>query len=164
MKPAATTLTLCLAFGAAIAASPSDVVRLSEPVEATAAYEVFGAPMADKSAGLTLSDVIQGGDDYLDKSVRITTEVVEVCQKKGCFFIARDAEHTARVKFADYAFFVPSDIAGREVTLVATFHREELSAEQAAHYAEDVGKPTSGALAVAMEYQLVATSVLVPRG
>jgi hypothetical protein len=44
------------------------------------------------------------------------------------------------VKFKDYAFFVPKDIAGREVLVEGVAFTEETSIEELRHYAEDAGK------------------------
>lgn len=156
-------LAACLAllFATSAVAEP---LRLSEPVEASDAWEVFGAPMADTSAGLSLEALIEREDEFAGKEVRVTTRVAKVCQKKGCFFIATEGATAARVTFADYAFFVPTDSGGKEVTLVGTFQRSALSAEQAAHYAEDLGEAPPADPAPGFEYGIVATSVLIPRG
>jgi Domain of unknown function (DUF4920) len=44
------------------------------------------------------------------------------------------------VKFKDYAFFVPKDIAGREVMVEGKAYKEVTSVEELRHYAEDAGK------------------------
>lgn len=156
-------LAACLAllFATSAVAEP---LRLSEPVEASDAWEVFGAPMADKSGGLSLQALIEREDELAGEEVRVTTRVARVCQKKGCFFIATEGAAAARVTFADYEFFVPTDSGGKEVTLVGTFRRQALSAEQAAHYAEDLGEAPPADPGPAFEYGIVATSVLIPRG
>ena len=44
------------------------------------------------------------------------------------------------VKFKDYGFFVPKDIAGKEVIVNGKAFVEEVSVEDQRHYAEDAGK------------------------
>jgi hypothetical protein len=44
------------------------------------------------------------------------------------------------VKFKDYAFFVPKDIAGQEVLIEGVAYTEETSVEELRHYAEDAKK------------------------
>ncbi len=44
------------------------------------------------------------------------------------------------VQFEDYGFFMPKDIAGREVIMEGYAYREETSVDQLRHFAEDEGK------------------------
>jgi hypothetical protein len=44
------------------------------------------------------------------------------------------------VKFKDYGFFMPKDIAGRQVVLQGIAYREVTSVDELRHYAEDAGK------------------------
>lgn len=144
----------------ALSDNPS-VIRLSDPVESTDDYETFGSPLPDPGQALDLSEVLGNGESYLGKEILVSTRVAQVCQFKGCFFIAQDGKHVARVSFKDYSFFVPSDISGREVTLAGRLQSRDLSAEQAAHYNEDI--EDSKALKPGQQYEIVATSVRVPR-
>ena len=137
-----------------------DVIRLSDPVESTDTYEVFGAPAPEDAKAIELSELLEGGDDYLGQSVLVSTRVAQVCQKKGCFFIAQDGDHVARVSFVDYSFFVPTDISGKTVTLAGELVRVELSPEQAEHFSEDVSE--DGGIQPGPQYEIVATSVTVP--
>lgn len=141
----------------------AEVVRLSEPVEITADYEVFGSPMEDISPGMGLKDIVANQKELNGKVVRVTTRVAQVCQKKGCFFIATEGDTWARVTFANYEVFVPTDSSGKEVTLEGTFVRRKLTAEQAAHYAADIGKEGAEIVGPQFEYGIVATSVLLPK-
>ena len=142
-------------------ADDSGVVRLSEPVEATDTHETFGASLPEAGDAMTLADLLADADRYLDREVKVTTSVAQVCQKKGCFFVAQDGGHTARVSFKDYGFFVPSDISGRTVTLAGELKSKDMSAEQADHYNTDLGDES--AFKPGPQYEIVATSVRVPR-
>jgi len=146
--------------GAAVA----EVIRLSEPVEVTDSVEVFGAPLEDKGPGMDLATLVNGGAGNDGAPVRVTTRVAKVCQKKGCFFIAQDGAVSARVTFADYSFFLPTDSGGKQVTLVGTFSQQSLDAKTAAHLAEDLGEAPPADDAPIMENAIVASSVIVPRG
>ena len=137
-----------------------DVIRLSEPVETTDTYEVFGSPAPKDAKVIELSDLLEGGEDYLGQSILVSTRVAQVCQKKGCFFIAQDGDHVARVSFVDYSFFVPTDISGKTVTLAGELVRVELSPEQAEHFSEDIAE--GGGVKPGPRYEIVATSVRVP--
>ena len=115
------------------------VVRLSEPVVATAEYEDFGAALEATTPALSLSQAVASADDHQGQPVLITTTVARVCQKKGCFFIAQEGSVAARITFKDYAFFIPTDSGRKRVTLLGTVSRAPLSSEQAAHLSDDMG-------------------------
>ena len=139
------------------------VIRLSEPVESTADYEVFGSKLESSGEPMSLSALIAKGDEYSGKEVLVKTRVAKVCQKKGCFFIAQDGEAVARVKFKDYGFFVPTDTGGKTVTLLGTFSRTMVPEDRAKHYAEDAGEDPGKISGPQPEYSIVATSVKIPR-
>ena len=141
----------------------ADVIRLSEPVEATDSYEVFGAPMEESGRALRLAELVSDSDHYLDSEVVVKTRIAKVCQKKGCFFVAQEGDAVARVTFQDYGFFIPTDAGGKEVTLAGVFTRRELTESRAQHYQDDLGETRSEAPLNTVEYQIVATSVRIPR-
>ncbi len=155
------TLCLLLACGLTIGVASADVVRLSDPVEATDTHETFGSALPEQDGVLALSTLLENSAEYLDQPVLVETRVAKVCQAKGCFFIAQEGAHSARVSFVDYSFFVPSDISGRTVTLAGSLVRRELSEAQAAHLNEDTGGGDS--ISPGVQYEIVATSVRVPR-
>lgn len=157
----ATTAIILVATQFAWAGDESKVVRLSEPVAVTETHETFGAVMPDDAEPMSLSALVAQHEEYANKSVVIEARVSQVCQKKGCFFIAQDGATTIRVSFKDYSFFVPTDISGRDVTLVGELQRVELSEEQAAHMAADLGSADSD-VAPGPQFEIVATAVRVP--
>ena len=167
-----------------IADPTSNVVRLSEPVMTSDTREVFGAMLDDSGPTVTLQELVRDKDRYLDREVVVTTRIEKVCQKKGCFFVAQDGDAVARVTFKDYSFFIPTDSAGKRVTLAGTFSETEISEAKAKHYAADLQKtdqaadasvqgdtlkdmakpPASDARSGSrVEYQIVATSVSIPK-
>ena len=152
-----------LAGQPAIAGNEASVVRLTEPVEVTETHETFGGAMAENLEPITLSTLVENHADYEGSSVMVETRVSQVCQKKGCFFIAQDGDTTVRVAFKDYGFFVPTDISGRRVTLVGELKRVELSEEQAAHLEEDL-QSADADVAPGLQFEIVATAVRVPKG
>ncbi len=157
------TLTLLMVFPFFVIAQDADVIRLSDPVESTADYEVFGAPVGSTDDVRRLSEIIEDADRHDGQQVFVKASVAKVCQKKGCFFIARDGDDYARVTFVDYGFFVPTDSGGKTVTIVGKFSKTIIDEEKARHYAMDAGddpRAISGPLA---EYGIVATSVIIPK-
>ena len=159
----ATALLSAASFLLAIGTTnAAEVVRLSEPVLVTETHEIFGAPLPETGAPIELGDLLASSADYEGQDVLLTTRIAKVCQKKGCFFIAQHGADSVRVTFRDYGFFIPSDSGGKTVTLAGTFERKPLSAEQAAHLAEDLGE-TAPENPPAFEYAIVATSVSIPK-
>ncbi len=155
--------TLTLALGhTATAEDESAVVRLSEPVESTDRHETFGAPLDETLDDVSLTALVEQGDTWLGEPVLVTARVSQVCQKKGCFFIAQEGNTVLRVSFKDYGFFVPTDISGRRVTMAGELVQREISEDQAEHMSEDLGE--AGAMQAGVVYEIVATSVRVPKG
>ena len=163
-RPIQALLALTLiAFAPVLFAGDSEVIRLSEPVEVTATYEVFGGKLPESGTVLGLDDLMQDEQKYLDQEVLVETRIAKVCQKKGCFFVAQQGASTARVTFKDYGFFIPTDSGGKNVVLLGTFSRKSVSKEQAEHYAADLGE-TAASTPEKFEYSIVATAVKIPRG
>ena len=76
-------------------------------------------------------------------AVKVSGKVESVCQMKGCWMniVSNDPEKASMfVKFKDYGFFMPKDIAGRKVIMEGYAFREVTSVDELKHYAEDEGK------------------------
>ncbi|WP_421774678.1 DUF4920 domain-containing protein [Gracilimonas sp.] len=144
-------------------AQEAEVIRLSEPVQQTDAYEVFGSEVEQWNEATSLISLIESEEELSGKEVTVETEIAKVCQKKGCFFVANQDGYSARITFKDYGFFIPTDSQGKTVKLVGTFTVKELSEEQAKHYAEDAGEDADAIEGPQKEYSIVATSVMIPK-
>lgn len=74
---------------------------------------------------------------------KVFGQVSAVCQTKGCWMNVvskEDTTHTEMfVQFKDYGFFMPKDLAGKEVVMQGKAFTEETSVEDLKHYAEDEG-------------------------
>ena len=158
MKKHSLVLLLVLAFSSLTYA---EALRLSEPVHQDETSETFGALIEDLPAVTQLASIFEAPQMFIGKQLAVETKVSKVCQKKGCFFIAQQAGKSIRVTFKDYAFFVPTDIAGRKVTLVGELIQNEVTDAQAAHLSKDLGE--KGSVQHGVQYQLVASSVKVPK-
>lgn len=84
---------------------------------------------------------------YTTEQLSDTVETVlrgtvnEVCQAKGCWMtLAAGDDEEMMVKFKDYAFFVPMDIAEREVVLKGKVYYQITPVEELRHYATDAGQ------------------------
>ena len=68
------------------------------------------------------------------------------------------------VRFKDYGFFVPKDIAGRKVIITGKAYREVTPIEELRHYAEDAGKSKEEIAAITEskeELKFLATGVVL---
>ncbi len=154
-------ITVIIFFAGTVhAQNKKEVIRLSEPVQVTDEFEVFGAVLETPERSRSLSEVIED-EGAINKDVVIKATIAEVCEKKGCFFVARDGENSARITFKDYGFFIPTDSEGKEVTIVGTFSKKMLTEEKAKHFAEDAGKDADDIKGEQAEYSIVATSVIL---
>ena len=90
---------------------------------------------------ITTAEVETKLGDSTKKDMKVTGEVVLVCQKKGCFMnLAMPDGKTMFVNFKDYAFFMPKDLAGKKVVIDGFAERKETSVEDLKHFAEDAKK------------------------
>ncbi|MFT7220577.1 MAG: hypothetical protein ACI8Z1_002196 [Candidatus Azotimanducaceae bacterium] len=91
---------------------------------------------------------------------KVSGNITEVCQKKGCFMVVTQGEYHARVKFKDYGFFVPKDSAGKRAVIHGELISATLTAEQANHFESDAGRVGSFSDSIT-EYSIVASAVLI---
>lgn len=106
-------------------------------------YSSFGKEINDSDAlsakrmathfeSMTIGDSIDA---------KMIAKVDEVCQAKGCWMkVDLENGEQVMVKFKDYGFFMPKDIAGKEVVLNGKAFVNEVPVDEQRHYAEDAGK------------------------
>ena len=88
--------------------------------------------MAERYENMTAGDSVD---------TKMIAKVEEVCQVKGCWMkVDLGNGDQAMVKFKDYGFFMPQDIAGREVIINGKAFVNEVSVDEQRHYAQDAGK------------------------
>lgn len=154
-------LLLCFTLIFVCCAVSADGLRLSEPVAKTAESETFGVVLDTSLPRVSLTELYNNSDKYLNKRVLVSTKVAKVCQKKGCFFIAQENGITIRVAFKDYGFFVPTDSTNKQVLLAGELIQKNLSAEQAEHFNSDL-RDKSTALKAGSVLEIIAESVQIP--
>ena len=103
--------------------------------------QFFGEPF-DTSNPQAISEVVKTEIDSVGKFVIVSGTIEAVCQEKGCWLTLKTDSTNIRVRFKNYGFFVPKDIAGREVVLAGIIRREKVSAAVEQHYREDAGDTT----------------------
>jgi hypothetical protein len=117
-----------------IASTSNDVTPYRSFGKKIERFNTLGSPvMYEKYLKLSESDTL---------STKFNAKVVEVCQAKGCWMrLALNNGEEAMVKFKDYGFFVPLDIAGKEVIVSGMAFVDEMSVAAQKHYAKDGGVP-----------------------
>ncbi len=122
---------------------------------------------------ITQTDVISydemilkmAGSDSLVTKVVGTVE--GVCQAKGCWMniVSENPDQPDMfVKFKDYGFFMPKDIAGKKVVMEGYAFKEVTPVEELRHYAEDEGKSKEEIAAITSpkeELKFLASGVLL---
>ena len=128
-------------------------------------YESFGEVIQSKET-LTPSDLAHKLTDADSVRVTLSAQVDKVCQMKGCWMQVSDDQQSLFVKFKDYGFFVPKDIAGKEVIMEGIAFRQITSVEDLRHYAKDAGQTQAEIDKIVKpkeEISFVANGVLVKK-
>jgi hypothetical protein len=102
----------------------------------------FGQSISTKGA-ITYDDMLKKLADKDSLAAKVTGKVSAVCKVKGCWMEVvsdKPGAPVMTVKFKDYGFFMPKDIAGRSVTMEGYAFTETTSVDELRHYAEDAGK------------------------
>ncbi|MCY7356251.1 MAG: DUF4920 domain-containing protein [Rudanella sp.] len=119
------TLILALSLGLAVAAN---------------AQSVHGKKISEDGA-VPAPELVAKLGDKPEMTTKVQGTVASVCKVKGCWMeVKTDEGKTMRVTFKDYGFFVPKDIAGKQVVFEGVAQQTTTSVADLKHYAEDAGK------------------------
>lgn len=151
-------LAFCLSTQSTLA---TQSLRLSEPVLSNSTSETFGEIHNPDIPRVTINDLLNKPDSHIGKPFQLSTKIAKVCQKKGCFFIATENQHTIRVAFKDYGFFIPTNSGGKTVVMTGELVQKQMSEEQAAHFNNDL-RTTSPTIASGKVYEIIANSITIP--
>lgn len=167
MKKNWTWLSLVFALGLTACNAQSSDPNQTAPEQATTEIkgETFGEEV-DAGTVVTYPELISqmNGQDSMVVTVRGTVDAV--CQMKGCWMdiVSDEVPESMKVRFKDYGFFVPKDIAGREVIMQGVATYQETSVDDLRHYAEDAGKSAEEIEAITeprRELSFLASGVLL---
>ncbi len=93
---------------------------------------ISSGEMTRKFAEMSVSDTIRS---------KFNAQVIDVCQAKGCWMKLRLSNgREVMVRFKDYAFFVPKNIAGKKVVVNGLAYVEDMGIEDQKHFARDEGR------------------------
>lgn len=114
-------------------------------------YASFGAEIDANNAlsNLEMTKKFQNLPITDTLNTKFSASVIEVCKSKGCWMkLKMDDGTEAMVKFKDYGFFMPKDIAGKEVIVNGKAFIEAMSVDEQRHYAEDGGESAEAIAAI----------------
>ncbi|MBE26594.1 MAG: DUF4920 domain-containing protein [Saprospirales bacterium] len=127
----------------------------------------FGEMISDVGA-ISFSELVIKMDQSDEVEAVVTGNVGSVCQAKGCWMNIVDSDGGTSeemfVKFKDYGFFMPLDIAGKDVIMRGKAYKEETSVDELRHYAEDEGKSDEEVAAITesiIELKFMADGVIL---
>jgi gamma-glutamylcyclotransferase (GGCT)/AIG2-like uncharacterized protein YtfP len=89
-----------------------------------------------------ISDILSSPEDFLDKKVLVEGEVLDVCQKMGCWMeLQSDIEgEKIKIKVKDGEIIFPVEAKGQTALVKGTVYKIELTQEEATEYLEHVAK------------------------
>lgn len=127
----------------------------------------FGEMISDVGV-ISFSELVTKMDQSDEVEAVVTGNVGSVCQAKGCWMNIVDSDGGTSeemfVKFKDYGFFMPLDIAGKDVIMRGKAYKEETSVDELRHYAEDEGKSAEEVAAITesiIELKFMADGVIL---
>jgi hypothetical protein len=106
------------------------------------AYESFGKKISSSDAITAKRMAVHYGNMTVGDSIdaKVVAKVNDVCKAKGCWMkLDMPNGEEVMVKFKDYGFFMPKDIAGKEVIINGKAYVNEVPVDEQRHYAEDGG-------------------------
>jgi len=121
--------------------------ELAEDLEPGASRH-FGAPFTIEEDPVDLATVlaeISDDEDFESNTpLKVSANIYQVCQQKGCWFtLATDeVDLPVRVRMKDYGFFIARNTEGAAAVVEGTLARTTISQEMAQHYADDVAQNT----------------------
>ncbi|MBC7382394.1 MAG: DUF4920 domain-containing protein [Bacteroidia bacterium] len=123
--------------------TPSSDSLQTVPADKTNAIEsvqYYGEKVNEDSV-VSIADLKAHMGNNKELKVKLRGEIEAVCQKKGCWMKLRNPDGEAiHVTFKDYAFFIPTDAAGRSVIVEGIAKIEETSIADQQEYARDGNK------------------------
>lgn len=151
------------------ACKPAPVAKVA-PTTSTASLGphdtiAVGAPVPDGEP-VSLAAVLAAPDSYAGKTVVVEGKVKAACSRKGCWMeLAPQSPNapTCRVRFKDYAFFVPTDSAGATARLSGEVQVRTLPPEEVAHLTGEGATLAKGADGSARAVEITATGVELMR-
>jgi len=89
-----------------------------------------------------ISDILNSPEDYIDKTVLVEGEVLDVCQMMGCWMeLQSDVEGgKIKIKVKDGDIIFPVEAKGKTAIVEGTVYKIELSEEEAVEYYQHIAE------------------------
>jgi len=89
-----------------------------------------------------ISDILADPDSYLDQTILVEGEILDVCPMMGCWMELKsdDGEGMIKVKVKDGDLVFPVDAIGNKAVVQGTVYKIELTQEEAVDYFEHVAE------------------------
>ena len=127
-----------LVIGVFGSCSPSNKEQPADASKSSMSF--YGDTITEENAKeATQLATLMGEQGKMD--TKLTGTIAKVCQKKGCWMdVDMGNNQTLKVRFKDYAFFVPKDAEGKTTVIEGEAFYDTVSVADLRHYAEDAGK------------------------
>lgn len=91
-----------------------------------------------------ISDILADPDSYLDQTVLVEGEIINVCPKMGCWMELKsdDGAGMIKIKVKDGEIVFPVEAIGENAVVEGTVYKIELSQEDAVSYYEHIAEET----------------------
>ncbi len=89
-----------------------------------------------------ISDILADPDSYLDQTVLVEGEILDVCPKMGCWMELKsdDGEGMIKVKVKDGDIVFPVDAVGDYAVVQGTVYKIDLTQDEAVDYFEHIAE------------------------
>jgi hypothetical protein len=84
-----------------------------------------------------MASLVTDSNSHLAKPFQVEARIANVCQNKGCFFIAQQGQHILRVSFRDYGFLYQQTAVVKPSSLLANWYKKTLAQNK-----QPISKPT----------------------
>ena len=100
----------------------------------------YGKKISEENS-ITTQELLERMKDSDSLHVKVKGLVQESCKVKGCWMDMKlSDDKVMKVKFKDYAFFVPKETSNQVAVIEGIARKEVVPVSMLKHYAEDAGK------------------------
>ena len=108
----------------------------AESKAAPSEWKMYGDAFTLESSSPGVA-VLSSPEKFVNKTVRITGTVSDVCQKMGCWMVVSEGEHHMRVIMKDHAFAVNKSGSGFDCDIEGVVTAKAVDPDETAHYASE---------------------------
>lgn len=164
MKKLTGVIVFIIAFSANYLFSQSDTMKHEEKIEVKgielADGTLYGENIDAAVPVMKIADIYASLDSYQNKLVVVEGDVTEVCQNMGCWTMISDGKNEIRAMTL-HKFFLPKDLKNVKAVVHGEFEVQEMTEEQAKHFAEESGKSTENIKGPQKLYRIKAAGIKI---